>query len=124
MSNYHITKYHITYNGPKPCKDKTGRCPYSQSSDPHFDSLEHSQKYYKNKMIAKFGNTESFKKDSTKKDMHSISKLVSSVRSQKSVSSKYENRLILKPKLEIHKISQNMKLSPPKLSTLSAKYGD
>lgn len=49
-------KYHITDNGPKPCKDTKGLCPYAKAGDTHFSSQEEAQTAYETRMSEKFGN--------------------------------------------------------------------
>lgn len=52
-----MTKYHNTDNGPKPCTDKTDRCPYAKQGDPHFSSKKEAQAAYDQKMSAEHGIT-------------------------------------------------------------------
>lgn len=50
-----MLKYHNTENGPKPCTDKSDRCPYAKQGDPHFTSKEDAQKAYDDKMQETYG---------------------------------------------------------------------
>lgn len=50
-----MPSYHVSPDGPRPCKDTTGRCPYAKADKPHFDSQEEAMEYYESTMEEHFG---------------------------------------------------------------------
>ena len=56
--------YHITENGPKLCKDQTGRCPYAKEGGAHYADLGQAAAAYSDTLKKEFGAFSSFKNSS------------------------------------------------------------
>ena len=41
-----MSRFHVTDDGPKPCHDNTGRCPYAKAGYEHFTSIKEAQKSF------------------------------------------------------------------------------
>lgn len=52
-----MSTYHVTPDGPRPCKDKTGRCPYLKQEKPHFDNHDDAMAHYSATMEEQFGSS-------------------------------------------------------------------
>lgn len=52
-----MTTYHVTPDGPRPCRDTTNRCPYLKQEKPHFDTHEEAMGHYETTMDEQFGSS-------------------------------------------------------------------
>ena len=71
-----MPKYHNTDDGPKPCTDKTDRCPYAKQGDPHFTSKKDAQLAYDDKMQEVYGGVATVTSKSPKSAKHDDSSKV------------------------------------------------
>lgn len=59
--------YHLSPNGPSPCRAKNGQCPYAKAGEPHFDNIEAASLAYDQKMRDTFNTFETLKKTSSRR---------------------------------------------------------
>lgn len=57
-----MTVYHVSPDGPRPCKDTSDRCPYAKAGKPHFGSQEEAQGHYESVMEEQFGSVSKLSK--------------------------------------------------------------
>lgn len=61
-----MTTYHVTPDGPRPCRDHTGRCPYAKAGEPHFGDQGEARVHYEAIMEEKFGGHRISKLENTR----------------------------------------------------------
>ena len=88
-----MSTYHVTPDGPRPCRDKTGRCPYLKQEKPHFDTHEEAMAHYDATMEEQFGSSGVRKKSLRQKSYAKGDQIASSAKAKVGAAQDKVNRL-------------------------------